>query len=157
MRPIWMKIKGLNSFLETQEIDFKRLTSQGLFGIFGPTGSGKSSILDGITLALYGTTARNSGNFIHVATDRASVEYIFSVQEKEVKTYRVSRSRNPKRRSPNFQPSGRRREHSGRPGRRGERKMPGNHRPFERGFFPYGCPAPGKIFRISPVGGHGAE
>ncbi len=92
MRPIWMKIKGLNSFLETQEIDFKRLTSQGLFGIFGPTGSGKSSILDGITLALYGTTARNSGNFIHVATDRASVEYIFSVQEKEVKTYRVSRS-----------------------------------------------------------------
>lgn len=92
MKPIWMRIKGLNSFLEAQEIDFERLTSQGLFGIFGPTGSGKSSILDGITLALYGTTARNSGNFIHVGTDRASVEYIFSIQEKEVKKYRVCRS-----------------------------------------------------------------
>ncbi len=92
MRPIWMKIKGLNSFLETQEVDFQLLGSQGLFGIFGPTGSGKSSILDGMTLALYGTTARNSANFIHVSTDRASVDYVFSVKEKQVKTYQVSRS-----------------------------------------------------------------
>ena len=72
MRPVWMKIKGLNSFLEAQEVDFELLGNQGLFGIFGPTGSGKSSILDGMTLALYGTTARNSANFIHVSTDRAS-------------------------------------------------------------------------------------
>ena len=49
MRPIWIKIKGLNSFLEPQEINFQELTEEGLFGIFGPTGSGKSSILDGIT------------------------------------------------------------------------------------------------------------
>lgn len=92
MRPIWMKIKGLNSFLEAQEIDFGQLTSQGLFGIFGPTGSGKSSILDGITMALYGTTARNSSNYINVNTDRASVDYIFSVKEKTEHIYRVSRS-----------------------------------------------------------------
>lgn len=92
MRPVWMKIKGLNSFLEAQEVDFELLGSQGLFGIFGPTGSGKSSILDGMTLALYGTTARNSANFIHVNTDRASVDYIFSVRGKKVKTYQVSRS-----------------------------------------------------------------
>ena len=92
MRPVWMKIKGLNSFLEAQEVDFELLGNQGLFGIFGPTGSGKSSILDGMTLALYGTTARNSANFIHVSTDRASVDYIFSVKEKQVKTYQVSRS-----------------------------------------------------------------
>lgn len=91
MRPIWIKIKGLNSFLEPQEIDFQELTGEGLFGIFGPTGSGKSSILDGITLALYGTTARNSGNFIHVSTDKALVDYIFSVKTKETHTYRVTR------------------------------------------------------------------
>ena len=52
MKPISMKMKGLNSFLEVQEIDFEKLTSQGLFGIFGPTGSGKTSILDGMTPAL---------------------------------------------------------------------------------------------------------
>lgn len=92
MRPIRMKLKGINSFLELQEIDFELLTSRGLFGIFGPTGSGKSSILDSITLALYGTTARNSTNFIHVSTDRASVEYTFSVKEKKERIYQVSRS-----------------------------------------------------------------
>ena len=92
MRPVWMKIKGLNSFLEAQEVDFELLGNQGLFGIFGPTGSGKSSILDGMTLALYGTTARNSANFINVNTDKAAVDYIFSVKEKQMKTYQVSRS-----------------------------------------------------------------
>ena len=35
MRPIWMKLKGLNSFLEAQEVDFEQLTSQGLFGKIG--------------------------------------------------------------------------------------------------------------------------
>ena len=92
MRPIRMKLKGLNSFLEPQEIDFELLTSRGLFGIFGPTGSGKSSILDGMTLALYGTTARNSANFIHVSTDKAFVEYTFSVKEKKERIYQVFRS-----------------------------------------------------------------
>lgn len=92
MRPIWMKLKGLNSFLETQEVDFEQLTSQGLFGIFGPTGSGKSSILDGISLALYGTTARNSTNFINVNTDKASLEYLFSIKTKRERRYLVSRS-----------------------------------------------------------------
>ena len=38
MRPIWIKIKGLNSFLEPQEIDFQELTGEGLFGIFGADG-----------------------------------------------------------------------------------------------------------------------
>lgn len=92
MKPISMKIKGLNSFLEVQEIDFEKLTAQGLFGIFGPTGSGKTSILDGMTLALYGTTSRNSTNYINVNTDKAFVEYIFSIQEKQLHKYLVTRS-----------------------------------------------------------------
>lgn len=36
MRPVWMKIKGLNSFLEAQEVDFELLGNQGLFGILDP-------------------------------------------------------------------------------------------------------------------------
>ena len=60
MRPIKLMIEGLNSFIEKQTIDFEDLTSEGFFGIFGPTGSGKSSILDGITLALYGNIARKT-------------------------------------------------------------------------------------------------
>ena len=37
MKPISLKIKGLNSFNEEQFIDFEKLTEQGFFGIFGPT------------------------------------------------------------------------------------------------------------------------
>ena len=33
MKPINLKIKGLNSFVEEQEIDFERLTEAGFFGI----------------------------------------------------------------------------------------------------------------------------
>ena len=44
MRPIKLTVKGLNSFIEEQSVDFEKLTDRGLFGIFGPTGSGKSTI-----------------------------------------------------------------------------------------------------------------
>ena len=42
MKPKLLKIRGLNSFIEEQVIDFETLMEYGLFGIFGPTGSGKS-------------------------------------------------------------------------------------------------------------------
>lgn len=91
MKPINLKIKGLNSFIETQEVDFKRLTQRGLFGIFGPTGSGKSTILDGITLALYGEIARKSTNFMNTNCNSMFVSYEFQITDKEVKRYRVDR------------------------------------------------------------------
>ncbi len=64
MKPIRLEVKGLNSFIDKQVVEFDKLTERGLFGIFGPTGSGKSTILDGITLALYGDIARKSSNYI---------------------------------------------------------------------------------------------
>ena len=91
MRPINLKIKGLNSFIEAQEINFETLTEKGLFGIFGPTGSGKSTILDGITLALYGEVSRKSTNYMNTNCDSMSVSYEFQMADKEVKRYRVDR------------------------------------------------------------------
>lgn len=61
MKPIHLKLSGLNSYRDLQEIDFETLCEAGLFGIFGPTGSGKSTILDAITLALYGQVVRTGG------------------------------------------------------------------------------------------------
>lgn len=92
MKPIKLVIKGINSFEETQEIDFEKLTSRGIFGIFGPTGSGKSSILDGMTLALYGDVARASSNFINVNMEKASVEFTFLIREGQPRIYCVSRT-----------------------------------------------------------------
>ena len=91
MRPIRLKIKGINSFQEEQLIDFETLTQAGIFGIFGPTGSGKSTILDGITLALFGKLSRNSTNYINVNEEKASVVYEFVIAGQEEKTYQVSR------------------------------------------------------------------
>lgn len=58
MIPIKLSIKGLYSYRETQVVDFTKLTEASIFGIFGKVGSGKSSILEAITFALYGDTER---------------------------------------------------------------------------------------------------
>lgn len=85
MKPVKLTLKGINSFEKLQVIDFEALTRQGVFGIFGPTGSGKSSILDGITLALYGEVARESRNFINVNMEQASVEFTFLIREVQLR------------------------------------------------------------------------
>lgn len=91
MKPISLKIKGLNSFVEDQTIDFNKLTDKGLFGIFGPTGSGKTTILDGITLALYGEVSRKSTNFINTNCDKANIHYVFQISGAENKIYAIDR------------------------------------------------------------------
>lgn len=91
MKPIRLEVKGLNSFIDKQVVEFDKLTERGLFGIFGPTGSGKSTILDGITLALYGDIARKSSNYINTNCDGVYVSYEFQITGNEVKRYRVDR------------------------------------------------------------------
>ncbi|MBZ9787934.1 AAA family ATPase [Psychroflexus sp. CAK57W] len=55
-----LHFKNINSLRGEHEINFNEtpLNSGGLFAIIGPTGSGKSSLLDAICLALYGRTPR---------------------------------------------------------------------------------------------------
>lgn len=55
MRPLKLTLQGFTAFRQPTELDFSDLE---LFAIVGPTGSGKSSLLDAITFALYGQTAR---------------------------------------------------------------------------------------------------
>ena len=57
MRLIHLEFEGVGSFAQRMEIDFESLGSAGLFLIEGPTGSGKSTILDAIVFALYGSPA----------------------------------------------------------------------------------------------------
>jgi DNA repair protein SbcC/Rad50 len=61
VKPIQLTLAGLQSYRDKQVVDFTKLSDAGVFGIFGPTGSGKSSILDAMTLALYGKVERAPG------------------------------------------------------------------------------------------------
>ena len=56
MRPITLRVSGFTCFRDDQPaLDFTNLE---LFAITGPTGSGKSTVLDAITYALYGRVPR---------------------------------------------------------------------------------------------------
>ncbi|WP_353130934.1 AAA family ATPase [Parapedobacter pyrenivorans] len=60
MKVLAIRIRNLASLEGTTEIDFTRdpLRSTGIFAITGPTGAGKSTILDALCLALYAKTPR---------------------------------------------------------------------------------------------------
>lgn len=95
MIPINLKISGLYSYLEEQEIDFTRLTEAGLFGIFGKVGSGKSTILEAMSFAIYSDTARfsKSGdnryyNMLNLKSNEAIIDFTFKAG-KENKIYNI--------------------------------------------------------------------
>ncbi|MFZ3589138.1 SbcC/MukB-like Walker B domain-containing protein [Bacillus sp. DJP31] len=96
MKPILLSIAGLHSFREKQEVDFETLCEGGVFGIFGPTGSGKSSILDAMTLALYGKVERAANQtqgIMNHAEDVLSVSFTFELLSASgIKHYTVERS-----------------------------------------------------------------
>lgn len=95
MRPIYLRFKGLHSYKEMQEVDFERLCEGGLFGIFGPTGSGKSTVLDAITLALYARVERAGGQrqgILNEACDDLLVDFTFELgQGVQTRRYQVER------------------------------------------------------------------
>lgn len=95
MKPIKLVFKGINSFSERTEIDFAALTKSGIFGIFGDTGSGKSTILDCINYALYGKVERSKekNDIINLRCDGAEVAFDFDVMAHgKRKNYCVERS-----------------------------------------------------------------
>ncbi|CEG53476.1 Nuclease SbcCD subunit C [Stutzerimonas xanthomarina] len=63
MKILAIRLKNLASLAGEQIIDFtaEPLASAGLFAITGPTGAGKSTILDALCLALFGSTPRLEG------------------------------------------------------------------------------------------------
>ncbi|WP_319481259.1 AAA family ATPase [uncultured Draconibacterium sp.] len=96
MIPVQLTIQGLYSYQEKQTIDFTKLTAANLFGIFGTVGSGKSSILEAITFAIYGRTDRLnlSGdnryyNMMNLKSNELLIDFVFETG-KEQTAYRAT-------------------------------------------------------------------
>lgn len=82
MRPVKLRMEGFSSYRHPAELDFTDLE---LFAITGRIGAGKSSILDGITYALYGRVPRLVGArekvrpLINLGSPELRVELEFTV------------------------------------------------------------------------------
>ena len=58
MKIRWLRIQGIGPFAGEHTVDFSAFEDSGLFLLDGPTGAGKSTLIDAITFALYGDVAR---------------------------------------------------------------------------------------------------
>lgn len=81
MRLHRLSITAFGPFGATQEVDFDALSSAGLFLLHGPTGAGKTSVLDAVCFALYGAVpgARQSPG-ASLRSDHAPVDLPTEVQ-----------------------------------------------------------------------------
>lgn len=95
MRPLKLSIEGFGTYCDFIEIDFTKFGNSGLYLIAGDTGSGKTTIFDAITFALYGEP---SGSFRQSSMLRSTyadentptfVELEFSFRDK---IYKVNRN-----------------------------------------------------------------
>lgn len=89
MRPLHLKLCGLRSYRELQEVSFEDAS---LVAILGDTGAGKSSLLEAITVALYGTSTWDARETKPLISDGATTMQVSLTFRAEGKTWRVERA-----------------------------------------------------------------
>lgn len=93
MRPLLLELHGFGPFREVTTIDFR---DHDLIAFTGPTGAGKSTIIDGLAFALYGSVARYENEklvapIINAVSTEARVRLDFSVGDTPYTAVRVVR------------------------------------------------------------------
>ena len=76
MRLHQLEITGFGPFADTVRIDFDTLSDAGLFLLSGPTGAGKSSVLDAICFALYGDVPGDRSTAKRLRSDQAGDDVV---------------------------------------------------------------------------------
>ncbi|MBM6979083.1 MAG: SMC family ATPase [Actinomyces succiniciruminis] len=105
MRLHRLTITGVGPFRGTETIDFDRFADSGRFLLTGPTGSGKTTIIDAIVFALYGQVADSDGSskqrirstLVDPAV-RSTVDLVFSTSAGVYRVLRTPEYMRPKQR-----------------------------------------------------------
>ena len=95
MRPLKLTISGFGPYASTQELDFSRLGTGGLYLITGDTGAGKTTIFDAITYALFGEASGDSRDASMLRSKYAAPDtptYVELTFDYGGKSYQVKRS-----------------------------------------------------------------
>jgi exonuclease SbcC len=93
MRPHELTVEGFRSYRAKTTFDWR---GRRLVGIVGPIGSGKSSIIDAISFALFGKTPgveRDTRSLIHQLCDQCHVELVFEVDGQVWRVQRALRTK----------------------------------------------------------------
>jgi exonuclease SbcC len=92
VRPVRLEVKGFSAFRDEAVVDFSGVE---LLALVGPTGSGKSSVIDAMTFALYGSAARygerDVAPVVNQLSAEARVRFTFEVAGVEYSATRVVR------------------------------------------------------------------
>ncbi|WP_394425237.1 AAA family ATPase [Vreelandella stevensii] len=102
MTPLTLTLQAFGPFARRDTIDFTALGKSPLFLINGPTGAGKSSILDAICFALYGQTTGNERDAGQMRCDQAAPDLLtevtltFRLRESTYRVRRVPQQERPK-------------------------------------------------------------
>jgi DNA repair protein SbcC/Rad50 len=71
VRPVTLEMEGFTAFRNRTTVDFEGVD---LFALCGPTGAGKTSVVDAITFALYGSVPRLDGRSVAPIVSQSAVE-----------------------------------------------------------------------------------
>ncbi len=88
MRPLKLRIAGLRSYRTERTVDFADLS---LVAIIGPTGAGKSSLLEAITYALYGASTWDKRGVKELIADAAPAMSVSLQFEADAEVWQVTR------------------------------------------------------------------
>ena len=80
MRPLRLTMQAFGPYAGREVVDFKAALDSGLFGIYGPTGSGKSSIFSAISFALFGESAKGDQDPSSLRSDHAKPDLLTEVE-----------------------------------------------------------------------------
>ena len=95
MRIRWLEFVGFGPYRDRQVIDFDQLGESGLYLINGPTGAGKSTIIDAICYALYGRLAGDDADASRMRSDFCAPNestQVVAIFQVAAGTFRVERS-----------------------------------------------------------------